>query len=183
MSDKRNSYKEIAEKSNPDDIQPINCLINASLKNIGGRPVGYSNNEYGLNCFIQNSLAYFEYVSNANAQIEEPKKQLILDVDSWALWLGITRKTICEYQKRSEIWDRTISLYKNAIGSSKKQLALHGLIPSVMAVFDLANNHGYINTNEFKLVQEEEKAEKPLTLEEKIAQAGLVWNEETKSWD
>ena len=67
----------------------------------------------------------------------------------------------------------------------KKQLALHGLIPSVMAVFDLANNHGYINTSEFKLTTNDisdKTARADYDLESRIEEAGLVWDNDLKEY-
>ncbi len=179
-------YADISKELNPDDIQPINSMINAALHNTMGRPATYQNNEAGLKAFTENSLSYFDYVAKANSMIDEPKRQLILDIDSWAVYLGVSKKTISEYQKRNETWNKLISLFKDAIGASKKQLALHGLIPSVLAVFDLANNHGYINTSEFKRTMEDtNKAadDKGISLEERIAQSGLVWNDERQEWE
>jgi hypothetical protein len=178
-------YTELSAQMNPDDVQPINTMINAALKNLGGRPATYPFTEAGLNSLVQNSLSYFDYVEKANSQIDDTKRQLILDVDSYATYLGISKKTLSEYQKRNETWDKTISLFKDAIGSSKKQLALHGLIPSVMAVFDLANNHGYINTSEFKLTTNDisdKTARADYDLESRIEEAGLVWDNDLKEY-
>ena len=179
-------YKELSAELNPEDVQPINSMINAALKNLGGRPAIYPNNEAGLKAFIENSLAYFEYVEKANSQIDDNKRQLILDVDSYAVFLGISMKTISEYQKRSDTWNKAISLFKDAIGASKKQLSMHGLIPAVMAIFDLCNNHGYVSTSEFKLTMNDNNAkaaaDDDATLEQKIADMGLIWDEERKEF-
>lgn len=176
-------YAELSAQISPDDVQPINNMINAALKNLGGRPATYVNSEEGLKAFVENSLSYFDYVSQANSQIDDPKRQLILDIDSWAVYLGVSKKTISEYQKRNDTWNRCITLFKDAIGSSKKQLALHGLIPTVMAIFDLSNNHGYVNATEFKLsTNETESKENHDDLEAKILDAGLVWDNELKEF-
>lgn len=176
-------YAELSAQLNPDDVQPINAMITAALKNVGGRPAVYPNSEAGLNAFVENSLSYFDYVSQANSKIDEPKRQLILDVDSWAVFLGISRNTIKEYSKRNETWNKTITLFRDAIGSSKKQLAMHNLIPSIMAIFDLTNNHNYKNASEFKLTADEERPkEKKDDLEAQILEAGLVWDDTLKEF-
>lgn len=178
-------YEHISKDLDPEDVQPINTMIHAALKNLGGRPATYPNTEEGLQAFITNSLAYFEYVENANGQIDDNKRQLILDVDSYAVFVGVSMKTILEYQKRNEQWNRAINLFKDAIGASKKQLALHGLIPSVMAIFDLVNNHNYHSTNEFKLSvndNADKSTDRNDDLETQIADAGLVWDSETKEF-
>lgn len=52
---------------------------------------------------------------------------------------------------RSEKWADLIDQMKNGISACKKQLALNGQISPVMAIFDLTNNHDYVNSNEFKI--------------------------------
>lgn len=176
-------YAELSTQLNPDDVQPINTMITAALKNLGGRPATYANNEAGLKAFVENSLSYFDYISQANSKIDEPKRQLILDVDSWVIFLGISRNTLKEYSKRNDTWNKTITLFRDAIGSSKKQLAMHNLIPSIMAIFDLTNNHGYINASEFKLTANEtETKENHNDLESRILDAGLVWDNDLKEF-
>lgn len=186
MNKELRRYKDIAADLKADDVQPINSMINAALRNLGGRPATYANNEAGLNAFIENSLSYFDYVAKANDKIDDPRRQLILDVDSYAVYVGVSKKTILEYQKRSESWNKVISLFKDAIGSSKKQLALHGFVPSVLAVFDLCNNHGYVNTSEFKLTTADNThnndIEDDISLEQRCAELGLVWDEERQEW-
>ena len=54
-------------------------------------------------------------------------------------------------KSRSEKWVTLIDQMKNGISACKKQLALNGQISPVMAIFDLTNNHGYVNSNEFKI--------------------------------
>ena len=178
-------YTELSAQMNPDDVQPINSMINAALKNLGGRPATYPFNEAGLNSLVQNSLSYFDYVEKASSKIDDNRRSLILDVDSYATYLGISKKTLSEYQKRNDTWNKTISLFKDAIGSSKKQLALHGLIPSVMAIFDLCNNHNYINTSEFKLTTNDSSGKKEMAdndLESRIEEAGLVWDNDLREY-
>lgn len=171
-------YADIAQELNPDDIAPINSMINAALHNTHGKPAAYPNTEAGMQAFTENSLAYFEYVAKANSMIDEPKRQLILDIDSWSVFMGISKKTILEYQKRNDAWDKLISLFKDAIGASKKQLALHNLIPSIMAIFDLTNNHGYVNASEFKLTAEEAAHVDKKDIESQLMDAGLIWDPE-----
>ena len=48
-----------------------------------------------------------------------------------------------------------------------------------IAMFDLSNNHGYVNTSEFKIEAISDKTPvKPPTIEQQISYAGLVWNNE-----
>ena len=57
---------------------------------------------------------------------------------------------------RGEKWVDLIDQMKNGISACKKQLALNGQISPVMAIFDLTNNHDYVNSNEFKINKSEE---------------------------
>ena len=46
-------------------------------------------------------------------------------------------------------------------------------------MFDLTNNHSYVNSSEFRIEPISDKVpERQITLEEQIQQAGLVWNDE-----
>ena len=134
------------------DTLAITSLILESSKSRAGRPAHYEDSPQGLDMFIQNSLSYFEYIQSCNIELED--KIVIADIESWAVYLGITRNSILNYERRSDQWKETIEYFKNAICSIKKQLALRGKIPSVVAVFNLANNHHYRNTSEFRLETE-----------------------------
>lgn len=172
-------YKQLNKELSADDTQAINSMVNAALKNLGGRPATYPYSEAGLATLIENSLGYFEYVAKANKQLDE-KKQLILDVDSYALFLGISKKTLSEYEKRGGEWARSILLFKDAIAASKKQLIFRGVVPPMVAIFDLVNNHNYYNTNSFVLetkAADDSKISEDNALEERIRQAGLIWDD------
>ena len=92
--------------------------------------------------------------------------RLIPDVESWATYLGITRKTILNYEKRGEDWQNAIAFYKGIITACKKQLALAGKMPPVLAIFDLTNNSDYVNASEFRLSAETTPEAKQITAEE-----------------
>lgn len=171
-------YKEIAKELTIDDTAAAIDMTCACMENTGGRPCIYSNTESGLNAFIENAKGYFTYVQSANRKLEE-KSQLVPDIEGLTLYLGIDRSTLSRYHDRGGDWERTIDYIKNAIAYSKKQLALKGKIPTVLAIFDLANNHQYHNTNSFILENKTEKPkEKSDDLEERIRAAGLVWDSE-----
>lgn len=178
-------YKEVAKDLSPEDTSPILEMACACLKNRGGHPYTYANNQAGLETFKKSSELYFLNLKEANSNLDE-KHQIIPDIEGYALHLGIDRSTLLRYRNRSEQWKAMIDYYKNVIAFCKKQLALRGKIPAVLAVFDLSNNHQYVNTSEFKLTTEEiTKAadDKNMSLEERIAQSGLVWNEERQEWE
>lgn len=176
-------YKTIQKDMDVEDINASLDLIITANKNTMGRPATYPDTQQGLDTFIQNATDYFAYVQSCNKQLDD-KHKMIADVEGLAVYCGITRKTLLMYERRSPEWARTIGLFKNQIAYEKKQLALHGAIPSVLAIFDLANNHGYMNTNTFTQEQKNPDAtEEDLRLESKLADAGLVWNESTGEYE
>ena len=133
----------------PDDL---NSILDMSIKSIKlGRPAKFADDMQGLEDFKQASIEYLEYVRRTNND-EANEHNLIPDVESWATYIGTTRATILTYEKtRNEEWQDFIALVKGAITACKKQLAFRQKIPTVLALFDLTNNSGYVNSSEFKL--------------------------------
>ena len=108
----------------------------------------------GLLDFKEASIAYLEYVKETNNNPDN-ENHLVPDIESWATYLGTTRKTIAEYERfRSSEWQDFIGLVKGSLTACKKQLAFRQKIPTVLALFDLTNNSGYVNSSEFKLSNE-----------------------------
>lgn len=142
--------KGSAEMLEPDDLTALTDLAVTSLKRHKGRIAKYTNDEDGLEKFVQKSAEFFEYCNRINAELE-PQKRLIPDVESWCCYLGLTRTAIHEYSKRSQQWNETIEMIKGAILMGKKQLAMHNRIPSLVFLFDATNNHSYVSTSEFHL--------------------------------
>ena len=54
----------------------------------------------------------------------------------------------------------------------------------MLAVFDLANNHGYVNTSEFKVITEPPKVEQERgeDIEAKLTAAGLIWDADLQEY-
>lgn len=141
----------------------LNAVLDMSIRSIKlGRPAKFENSAEGLMDFKQVSLDYLDFIREVNNN-PDCENNLIPDVESWATFAGTTRKTILEYEKnRGEDWEEFISLMKGAITSCKKQLAFRQKIPSVLAIFDLTNNSGYVNSSEFKLQPSEQINSKPI---------------------
>jgi len=149
-----------------DDLTAVMEIVNESLNRNRGRPCTFSNDEGGLEAFRSQSIRFFQRVDEVNRDKSE-KQKAIPDVDLWATFLGVTRHTISNYEKRGPMWKTTIEQFKGAMAAVKKQLAFRGRIPALMAIFDLTNNHQYRNTSEFHLVDTADEEPKPaLTLEE-----------------
>lgn len=126
----------------------------------GGIPAKYPNSPEGLRLFREGVEGYFRYVQQLNDGVDE-KKQLIPDIEGLALYLGISRVTLLNYEKvRDQEWTQTVRLAKDVIGAVKKQMLMRGKIPPLVGVFDLTNNHAYHNTNEFHLTAIAEPNEK-----------------------
>lgn len=170
------NYKYLSTQLSTEDTSAISDMTYTVLKNLGGRPCHYPNTTEGLNMFIENSQGYFEYIKGANSSLDD-KEKIIPDIEGFCLYLGICRSTLKYYTDRGGQWKETIELFKNGIATIKKQLMLRGKIPSVLAIFDLVNNHHYQNTNTVSLETPKAADNRDQELAEKITAAGLVWNE------
>lgn len=164
-----------------DDMTAIlDMAITVSNKRLG-RPANYSADKRGLDAFIGATIDYFEYVNTINAN-PDLKQKLIPDIESWGVFIGCTRMTINNYERRGQEWADVIAYYKNVIGAVKKQLALNYKIPPMVYVFDSVNNHHYYNSNEYRLTIDTAPDDDKSRNEDYIRQAadmGLVWDEKT----
>ena len=143
-------YVKIDEE--PGKMADLGALLEVSIEQIGNRQAGkvaiYENSEEGLNAFFEGTKRYFQYIRDANVENEE---KLIPDIEGWCTFLGLTRQTILNYAKRSTTWGEAITYIKDCILASKKQLAYRFKIPPVVYLNDISNNHGYLNTSEFRI--------------------------------
>lgn len=105
-------------------------------KGKGGRPRKYETVEE-----LQEGIKkYLVYIAEKNAV----GVALIPDVEGLALFLGVSRSTLYEWQNsRPGEYSDTIKRTLNAIAAAKKQLALMGKIPPLVFATDFNNNHGY----------------------------------------
>lgn len=165
------------------DLTAVLDLVITATKAHNGRAVSYPNTKEGLDTFTENTLNFFEYCETVNANPELGDKQkLIPDIELWGSFIGVTRKTILMYERRGGEWETTITYFKNHIAAIKKQLAAHGKIPPLITIFDLTNNHGYVNASEFKISDIQEDTNKT-SIDEQARANDLVWNDETKRYE
>lgn len=158
------SLKKAATATNGTEIA---ATLNASIRAFKQGIVAYEDSQEGLERFRKDSESYLTYVQATNeSAARDNVGGAIPDVEAWAAHLGITRMTISRYERRGGDWETTIANMKGIITACKKQLALAGKMPPVLAIFDLTNNSGYINASEFKLTTEAPKESKQITLEE-----------------
>jgi hypothetical protein len=141
-----------------DDLQGITTLCIESLKKHGGKQAIYAYDE--LPRFIQDVTSYFQMLHDSNEDLD-PSKQIFPSIEGLCVFLGLTRKTFSAYAKRNTEWNEAIDQTRNLIASVKIQLASHGRIPPLVAVFDLCNNYQYHNTSEFRLSTDAPEATTP----------------------
>lgn len=152
-----------------DELKAIIELAKNGLKTWNnGASRNYPPTPEGLELFKERSMDYYDYIQTQNEELKDSPK-LIPDIEAWCTYCGITRKQMYQFQERKNgDWNGFIELFKDTILAAKKQLALNGNIPSVIAMFDMVNNHEYHNTSEYKITNKLE-AEKPqLTAEQLI---------------
>ena len=153
-----------------DDLTAIIEIGTTAIEKRYGAHPKYTADASGLQEFICQSKNYLNYVQTVNSNPEVERK-LIIDIESWCVFLGITRETLRQYAGRSKEWQDFIAFFKEIIASGKKQLSLTGKIPPMIAVFDLTNNHNYRNTNEFHLQTTQNEPEQELSAEELLKKA------------
>ncbi len=176
MEIKEKNYKRKGYAPDLTDSDNVAAVTNILLETIkAGRPATFPETRQGFEEFKKATIDYLEYVQRINESGIE--KKVMIDIEGWCTFLGIVRSTICNYERtRGEPWKQFIGLIKGGICAAKKEAAFHGQIQPMIAVFDLANNHSYKNTSEFKLeVEPKEVGHKELTMKE--IQARLLEDE------
>ena len=83
----------------------LEAVLNTTIESLKqGRPPAYPETEQGLEDFRQTTIDYFQYVKDTNANPDIDKK-LVPDIEGWAVFTGLTRRTILTYEKqRGESW-------------------------------------------------------------------------------
>lgn len=138
---------EVAEGT--DDLQ---ALVNLGIQSLRRETGKYPNNSEGLEALKQGIIGYFQYIVDTNANME--KQPVYPDIEGLSMYLRTTRKTLRDYEARGGEWAEVIGRAKTAITAVKKQLADTFRIPPILAIFDLTNNAGYVNSSEFRLQAE-----------------------------
>lgn len=173
MSDKeldlRNLQKPYKRKTGAYEVLPmtggdIADLLTLAVDTARKRGVAkYENTPEGLQAFTERSLQYLEFINEQNKQADETDaRRLIPSIESWAVYMGLSRMTLLTYEKqRNADWSDFISWQKNVIMSARTQLADLSKIAPLMHIFTAVNSHsGYANTSEIKLTAIPEREEK-----------------------
>lgn len=154
---------------------PITDLIDMGIKSLGRKPT-YAPTPEGLQIFQEKTIEYFNHLKALNAAREDGEAMLMPDVESWCVYIGITRMTLSTYSRtRDADWKDFIARTKDLIMSVKKDMAARYKMPPMFFIFDAVNNFGYQNTNQVQLVTDQ-RAEESAQLEDDVAAAGLKWD-------
>ncbi len=159
------SLKKVASGMNGAEISAV---LNAGIRSFHKGFAIYPDDQIGLEAFRHDTEAYFTYCKEQNELAAQNNTNAVVpDIESWAAYLGTTRRTILRYEKsRGKEWQQAISAAKEIITACKKQLAFIGKMPPVLAIFDLTNNGDYVNASEFKLATEIAPESKRITEED-----------------
>ena len=124
------------------------------VRHAGGRP-----RKYETVAELQEGIErYIDYIAVQNVA----GVSLIPDVEGLALFLGISRSTLYEWQNaRPGEFSDTIKRAINAIAAVKKQLALNGKIPPIVFATDFNNNHGYVQQQKIEVAATRKLEELP----------------------
>lgn len=136
------------------DLQGICQFAIESLKRHGGHNAKYDRTEAERQRFLNDCIAYFQCLYDAN-QDKEQDQMLIPSIEGLCLFLGISRTTLFNYCNRSDDWQETVNMARNAVATARTELATHYKIPPLLHLFDMVNNHkGYYNTSQFVISAE-----------------------------
>lgn len=163
--------------TNTDDIS---ALLDVGIRAVGGKPAKYPATAEGLQAFREGIIDFFRYIDKKNSELNgiEGASRLVPDIEGMCAFLHISKPTFYVYKERGGEWESVTELATTTIAAVKKQLSFSYKIPPMLAVFDLCNNHSYLNTNQF-IIKAENSAERQ---EEKLLDSleanALTWDEE-----
>ena len=115
----------------------------------------YENSPEGLQKFKERTTDYFRFLLEQNKRADDLNEvRLLPSVESWSLYLGLSRVSVLQYEKRGDDWLSFIQWVKNSIVAVKLQLAENHKLQPLLFLFDTLNNSPmYRNTNQIELVQ------------------------------
>lgn len=136
------------------DTESILSMILLSGEELMQGKILYPNTADGLKAFKTRTMDYFRFLYEQNKTADDLKERRLLpSVESWALYLRVSRVAILQYEKRGGEWLSYIRWVKNAIISVKLQLAENHKLQPLLFLFDCMNNGSmYKNTNQIEVV-------------------------------
>ncbi len=149
------------------DTESILSMILLSGEELMREKVLYPNSSDGLQAFKSRTQEYFKFLYDQNKTADDlGERRLLPSVESWALYLRVSRVMILQYEKRGGEWSTFIQWCKNAIIAVKMQLAENHKLQPLLFLFDCMNNGtAYRNTNQIEVVglsdERQQKNESP----------------------
>ena len=180
----RPAGKDFQPPAELDDLTEILETGVERIKKNNGRPCSYPCTKEGLQKLAEACAGYIEHLNSVNSAKSEDQQKLLPDYEGLCCFCGISRRTMLTYEKtRPPEWGELIDYYKTLIMSGRKQLGSLYKISPTLELVNWTNNFGYVNTSEFKLTaQSSAEAEKQATLENKLDESGLVWDEDLQEY-
>lgn len=163
---------------NLDDMGQVIEMGLESLRKSRGQQARYANTPEGLETFYQRAVSYFERINEINSN--DGQQRVLPDFEGLAVWCGISRITLFNYENRGGQWAETIQLIKTLITACRKQVASTFKIPPMLEIFNLVNNStGYRNTNQIVLSTDEmQQKQKEIELQDSLEANALIWDAE-----
>jgi hypothetical protein len=163
---------------NLDDMGQVIEMGLESLRKSRGQQARYANTPEGLEAFYQRAVSYFERINEINSN--DGQQRVLPDFEGLAVWCGISRITLFNYENRGGQWAETIQLIKTLITACRKQVASTFKVPPMWEIFNLVNNStGYRNTNQIVLSTDEmQQKQKEIELQDSLEANALTWDAE-----
>lgn len=151
---KPDSKTEVLPVTGSDTESILSLIVQTGEELLMQGRILYPNSEDGLRAFKTRTQEYFKFLYEQNRNADDlGETRLLPSVESWALYLRVSRVMILQYEKRGGEWLSYVQWVKNAIVSVKLQLAENHKLQPLLFLFDTMNNAPmYKNTNQIEVV-------------------------------
>lgn len=160
------------------NMDDISALLDVGIKAVGGKPAKYPATEEGLQAFRDGIVGFFQYIDQKNSELNgiEGTSRLVPDIEGMCTFLHISKPTFYAYKERGGEWTSVAELATTTIAAIKKQLSFSYKIPPMLAVFDLCNNHSYLNTNQFIITAQNSAEKQEEVMVDRLEENNLIWD-------
>jgi hypothetical protein len=185
FSEYRPAGRSYQPPANLDDMGAVIEMGLESIKKNRGRQARYPDTPEGLEAFYQAGVSYFERINEINANKDSDIARVFPDFEGLAVWAGISRITLFNYENRGGAWAEMIEIFKTLITSARKQLTTSYKVPPMWEIFNLINNGvGYQNTNHVVLSAEDmSKVQEEMRIQDRLEENNLTWNPITQEYE
>lgn len=185
FSEYKPAGRQYQPPTNLDDMGEVIEMGLEAIKKNRGRQATYPNTPEGLEAFYQNGVSYFERINEVNAKKDSDTARVFPDFEGLAIWCGISRITLFNYENRGGAWAEMIGVFKTLITSARKQLCTSYKVPPMWEIFNLINNNvGYQNTNHVVLSADDmNRVQEEMKIQDQLEANDLVWNPETGEYE